>query len=60
MPGGLLPRLLTLTLWGGCFLLRYSAVTNSFLLGSGILFVARTFLRLATATDRLTAFNTQS
>ena len=42
--GGLLPRLLTLTLAGGYFLLRYSALTNSFLLGSGVLCAARTFL----------------
>ena len=54
--GGLLPRLLTLTLAGGYFLLRYSALTNSFLLGSGVLCAARTFLLClaATATDRLT------
>ena len=42
--GGLLPHLLTLTLAGGYFLLRYSALTNSFLLGSGVLCAARTFL----------------
>ena len=29
---------------GGYFLLRYSAFTNSFLLGSGVLYAARTFL----------------
>ena len=46
--GGLLPRLLTLTVLpkeeGGCFLLRYSTLADSFLLGSGMLCVARTFL----------------
>ena len=42
--GGLLPHLLTLTLTGGCFLLRYSAFADSFLLGSGMLCAARTFL----------------
>ena len=42
--GGLLPHLLTLTLAGGYFLLRYSAFTSSFLLGSGVLYAARTFL----------------
>ena len=42
--GGLLPRLLTLTLAGGYFLLRYSAFADSFLLGSGMLCAARTFL----------------
>ena len=54
--GGLLPHLLTLTLSGGYFLLRYSAFTSSFLLGSGVLCAARTFLLClkATATDRLT------
>ena len=51
--GGLLPHLLTLTLAGGYFLLRYSAFANSFLLGSGMLCAARTFLfcLAATATD---------
>ena len=41
---------------GGYFLLRYSAFANSFLLGSGVLCAARTFLLClkATATDRLT------
>ena len=41
---------------GGYFLLRYSAFTSSFLLGSGVLCAARTFLLClaATATDRLT------
>ena len=40
---------------GGYFLLRYSAFTDSFLLGSGVLCAARTFLLclMATATDRL-------
>ena len=54
--GGLLPHLLTLTLAGGYFLLRYSALANSFLLGSGVLCAARTFLLclVATATDRMT------
>ena len=57
--GGLLPRLLTLTLTGGCFLLHYSAFADSFLLGSGMLCAARTFLLCAysaTATDRSTVF----
>lgn len=58
--GGLLPRLLTLTMprHGGCFLLHYSAFADSFPLGSRMLCVARTFLfRLAaSATDRPTAF----
>ena len=41
---------------GGYFLLRYSAFTSSFLLGSGVLCAARTFLLClaTTATDRLT------
>ena len=30
--------------YGGYFLLRYSTLANSFLLGSGMLYVARTFL----------------
>ena len=57
--GGLLPHLLTLTPHlkrrGGYFLLRYSAFTDSFLLGSGVLCAARTFLLCltATATDRM-------
>ena len=57
--GGLLPHLLTLTLAGGYFLLRYSAFTDSFLLGSGVLCAARTFLLClaATATDRPTVFS---
>ena len=44
--GGLLPHLLTLTSTGrgGYFLLRYSAFASSFLLGSGVLCAARTFL----------------
>ena len=42
--GGLLPHLLTLTLAGGYFLLRYSTFTSGFLLGSGVLCAARTFL----------------
>ena len=56
--GGLLPHLLTLTLAGGYFLLRYSAFADSFLLGSGMLCAARTFLpcHVATATDRPTVF----
>ena len=39
---------------GGYFLLRYSAFASSFLLGSGVLCAARTFLLCltATATDR--------
>ena len=43
---------------GGYFLLRYSALTNSFLLGSGVLCAARTFLLClaTTATDRLTVY----
>ena len=46
------PYLLT----GGYFLLRYFALTNNFLLGSGVLYAARTFLLypMATATDRPT------
>ena len=50
-PGELLPRLFTLTRCthacfdaGGYFLSRYSAVTDSFPLGSMVLYVARTFL----------------
>ena len=57
--GGLLPHLLTLTLAGGYFLLRYSAFAGSFLLGSGALCAARTFLLClftATATDCPTVF----
>ena len=44
--GGLLLHLLTLTApkSGGCFLLHYSAFADSFLLGSGMLCAARTFL----------------
>lgn len=41
---------------GGCFLLRYSTLTDSFLLGSGMLCVARTFLirtRRKRQTDQL-------
>ena len=40
---------------GGYFLLRYSAFASAFLLGSGVLCAARTFLlcHAATATDRL-------
>ena len=43
---------------GGCFLLRYSTLTDGFLLGSRMLCVARTFLfRLAaSAADRPAAF----
>ncbi len=43
---------------GGCFLLRYSTLADSFLLGSGMLCVARTFLvrTEAQATDRPAAF----
>ena len=58
--GGLLPHLLTLTLAGGYFLLRYSAFADSFLLGSGMLCAARTFLLCpdeATATDRPTVLS---
>jgi hypothetical protein len=46
-PGELLPHLFTLTPTqgrGGCFLLRLSALTDSFPLGSMALCVARTFL----------------
>jgi len=55
--GGLLPRLLTLTAGtqrrsGGSFLLRYSTLADSFLLGSGMLCVARTFLPHRNASDR--------
>lgn len=42
--GKLLPHLLTLTLAGGYFLLHYSTLADSFLLGSGMLYAARTFL----------------
>ena len=44
--GGLLTRLLTLTsiAWGGCFLLHYSTLADSFWLGSGMPLAARTFL----------------
>ena len=43
---------------GGYFLLRYSAFASGFLLGSGALYAARTFLLClaATATDRPAAF----
>ena len=46
VPGGLLLHLLTLTAprSGGYFLLHYSALADSFLLGSRMLYVARTFL----------------
>ena len=58
--GGLLLHLLTLTSkGGGYFLLRYSAFAGGFLLGSGVLCAARTFLLchvLATATDCPTVF----
>ena len=42
--GGLLPRLLTLTLTGGHSLLRYYALTNIKPLTCAVLYVARTFL----------------
>ena len=42
--GGLLPRLLTLTLAGGYFLLRYYTLTNIKPLTCAVLYVARTFL----------------
>ncbi len=42
--GGLLPRLFTLTLAGGCFLLRYYALTDVKSLAWTALCVARTFL----------------
>lgn len=48
--GELLPRLLTLTFavksQGGCFLLRYVTLADIFPLGSGLPYVARTFLLL--------------
>jgi hypothetical protein len=47
LTGELLPHLFTLTLpeqQGGCFLLRYSALADSFPLGNMVLYVARTFL----------------
>ena len=57
--GGLLPHLFTLTAAcrGGFSLLRYSALANSFPLGSMVLCVARTFLPFYTerATDRSAA-----
>ena len=45
-PGGLLPRLFTLTSAseGGYFLSRYSTVADSSQLKSVVLYVARTFL----------------
>ena len=66
--GRLLPHLLTLTTSpkrnGGYFLLRYSTLADSFLLGSRLLFVARTFLLHtlagAYATNRPTAFRYKS
>ena len=42
--GGLLPRLLTLTLAGGYFLLRYYTLTDIKPLTCAVLCVARTFL----------------
>ena len=44
--------------WGGCFLLHYSAFAGGFLLGSGVLYAARTFLLClaTTATDRLAVY----
>ena len=42
--GGLLPRLLTLTLTGGYFLLRYYTLTGIKPLTCVVLYVARTFL----------------
>ena len=42
--GGLLPRLLTLTLTGGYFLLRYYTLTDIKPLTCAVLYVARTFL----------------
>ncbi|MBO5902349.1 MAG: hypothetical protein J6Q36_08035, partial [Alistipes sp.] len=42
--GGLLPRLLTLTLAGGYFLLRYYTLTSIKPLTCVVLSVARTFL----------------
>ena len=46
---------------GGYFLLRYSAFASSFLLGSGVLCAARTFLLCltATATDRSAVLQVQ-
>ena len=43
-PGELLPRLFTLTLAGGCFLLCYYPLAKIFPLGSMVLYIARTFL----------------
>ena len=42
--GGLLPHLLTLTLAGGYFLLRYYTLANIKPLTCAVLYVARTFL----------------
>ena len=42
--GGLLPLLLTLTLAGGYFLLRYYTLTHIKPLTCAVLYVARTFL----------------
>ena len=42
--GGLLPHLLTLTLAGGYFLLRYYTLTDIKPLTCAVLYVARTFL----------------
>lgn len=59
--GELLPHLLTLTSSrrGGYFLLHSSTLANSFLLGSGMLCAARTFLLrlMSTATDRPSVFH---
>jgi len=56
--GELLPHLFTLTPINrsGYFLLRYSALTNSFPLGNMVLCVARTFLHplMGKATNRPT------
>ena len=52
-PGGLLPRLLTLTcIAGGIFLLHRPAITDSYPLGSGLSCVARTFLSPPPAGER--------
>ena len=44
---------------GGCFLLRYSTLTDSFLLGSRMLCVARTFLSHMASDKPANCFNMQ-
>ncbi|SJZ91728.1 hypothetical protein SAMN02745203_01261 [Porphyromonas crevioricanis] len=54
--GELLPHLFTLTMasHGGSSLLRYSALTNGYPLGSVVLYVARTFLPNSLKSERQT------